>query len=99
MKPAAYDESVIYATRALFEGIASESQQKRFMEWLLFNACHIGQVSFDAANDRVSVFREGERHVGLQVARMREETALRPIKKARERAEVARQPKVFLVED
>ena len=83
MKPAAYDESVIYATRALFEGIASESQQKRFMEWLLFNACHIGQVSFDAANDRVSVFREGERHVGLQVARMREPEALTLVKRSK----------------
>jgi hypothetical protein len=75
MKPAAYDKDVLYAVRALFEGKASEGQQKRFMQWLMFNACHIGMSSF-AASDRDMVFSEGERWIGLQIARMREPEAL-----------------------
>lgn len=74
-KLTAYDKDVLYAARALFEGKASEGQQKRFMQWLLFNACHIGLSSF-AANDRDMVFSEGERWIGLQIARMREPEAL-----------------------
>ncbi|MBO0125215.1 hypothetical protein [Agrobacterium sp. OT33] len=74
-KPAAYDKEVIYAFRALFDGKASDGQQKRAMEWLLFNACHIGQLSF-MSNERDSAFSEGERHIGLQIARMREPEAL-----------------------
>jgi hypothetical protein len=75
MKPAAYDKEVLYAFRALFEGVASEGQQKRAMEWLLFNACHIGISSF-AETDRETAFREGERHIGLQIARLRDPEAL-----------------------
>lgn len=78
-KPAAYDESVLYAFRALFEGKANESQQKRAMEWLIFNACHIGQISF-VPSQRMSDFLEGQRSVGVQIARMREPEALALIK-------------------
>lgn len=74
-KLTAYDKDVLYAARALFDGKASEGQQKRFMEWLLLNACHIGMSSF-AASDRDMVFSEGERWVGLQIARLREPEAL-----------------------
>ncbi|TCL70644.1 hypothetical protein [Rhizobium sp. BK251] len=77
-KPAAYDKEVLYAFRALFDGKASDGQQKRAMEWLLFNACHIGTLSY-AANERDSAFNEGERHIGLQIARMREPEALKLI--------------------
>lgn len=85
VKPAAYDKEVLYAFRALFDGKANEGQQKRALEWLLFNACHIGFPSF-AATDRETLFREGERHIGLQIARMREPEALQMIE-GRSRAE------------
>ena len=77
-KPAAYDKEVLYAFRALFEGKANDGQQKRAIEWLLLNACHIGQPSF-AATERETVFAEGERHIGLQIARMRDPEALKLI--------------------
>jgi hypothetical protein len=84
-KPAIYDKEVLYAFRALFEGKANDGQQKRALEWLLFNACHVGVLSF-AATERESAFNEGERHIGLQIARMREPEALKLIE-GRSRAE------------
>lgn len=78
IKPAAYDREVLYAFRALFEGVANDGQQKRAMEWLLLNACHLGVTSF-AATERETSFMEGERHVGLQIARMRDPEALKLI--------------------
>ena len=74
-KPAAYDRQVLYAFRALFDGKANEGQQKRAMKWLLFNACHIGDSSMHEI-DRVTAFREGQRSVGVQIARLREPEAL-----------------------
>lgn len=88
-KPAAYDKEVIYAFRALFDGKANAGQQKRALEWLLFNACHVGVLSF-AASERESAFNEGERHIGLQIARMRDPEALKLIE-GRSRAEKAAQ--------
>lgn len=75
---APYDKEVLYAFRALFDGKANDGQQKRALEWLLFNACHVGVLSF-AATERESAFNEGERHIGLQIARMREPEALKLI--------------------
>lgn len=84
-KPAAYDKEVLYAFRALFDGKANDGQQKRAMQWLLFNACHVGMLSFNGDRD-ATFFNEGERHVGLQIARMREPEALKLIE-GRSRAE------------
>lgn len=75
VKPAAYDQEVLYAFRALFEGKANDGQQKRAMEWLLLNACHIGMTSF-AETDRETAFLEGQRSIGVQLARLREPEAL-----------------------
>lgn len=73
--PAAYDKEVLYAFRALFDGKANEGQQKRALSWLLHNACHIGLSSY-GASDRDTNYLEGQRSIGLQVARMREPEAL-----------------------
>lgn len=75
VKPAAYDKEVLYAFRALFEGKANEGQQKRAVQWLLMNACHIGQVSF-ADTERETAFLEGQRSIGVQIARFTEPEAL-----------------------
>lgn len=82
LKPVPYDKEVLYSFRALFEGKANEGQQKRAMQWLLFNACHIGQVSMNA-NDRVTAFLEGQRSIGVQIARLREPEALQLIEAKR----------------
>lgn len=75
---ALYDRSVLMAVRALFVGSANEGQQTRAMEWIVLNLCHVGQLSFDA-DARLSALREGERHVGLQLARMREPEGLKQL--------------------
>lgn len=87
--PAAYDKEVLYAFRALFDGKATDGQQKRAMGWLLMNACHIGQLSYGPD----SGFLEGQRSIGVQIARLREpealaliETAARPKRKTRQEA-------------
>jgi len=86
VKPAAYDKEVLYAFRALFDGKANDGQQKRAMEWLLLNACHIGASSF-AATDRETAFLEGQRSIGVQIARLREPEALALITPKRAKAE------------
>ncbi|MEN3145695.1 hypothetical protein ABCW43_00110 [Neorhizobium sp. IRAMC:178] len=86
IKPAAYDKEVLYAFRALFDGKANDGQQKRAMEWLLLNLCHIGMASF-SETDRETAFLEGERSVGLQIARLREPEALALITPRKAKAE------------
>lgn len=78
IKPAAYDKEVLYSFRALFDGKANDGQQKRAMEWLLLNLCHIGVSSY-AETDRDTAFMEGQRSVGLQIAKLREPEALKLI--------------------
>lgn len=82
LKPVAYDEAVLYAARALFDGVANEGQQKHFMEWLLFNACHIGQPDMHE-NDRIHAFLSGQRSVGVQIAKLRLPEALKMIERKR----------------
>lgn len=79
MPVAPYDRSVLVAIRALFDGTANEGQQKRAMEWIILNLCHVGQISFSADNDRLSAFRDGERHIGIQLARIREPEGLKQL--------------------
>lgn len=76
--PAAYDKEVLYAARAFFDGVANESQQKRLAAWMLLNLCHIGQVSYGEH----MAFLEGQRSIGVQLARLREPEALALIEKA-----------------
>lgn len=79
MRPTVYDREILMATRAVWAGTANEGQQKRFMEWLVLNACHVGSLSFDEASDRLSNVREGERHIGIQLVRMREADGLKQL--------------------
>lgn len=86
IKPEAYDREVLYAFRALFDGKANDGQQKRAMEWLMMNLCHIGMSSF-SETDRETAFLEGQRSVGLQIARLREPEALALITPRKAKAE------------
>lgn len=79
MKLTAYDREILMACRAVWSGTANEGQQKRFMEWLVLNACHVGSLSFDETSDRVTAFRDGERHIGIQLVRMREQEGLKQL--------------------
>lgn len=79
MKPAPYDREILMAIRALWAGNANEGQQRMAINWIVMNACHIGALGFDEGNERLSAFREGERHIGLQLARIREPEGLKQL--------------------
>lgn len=81
-KPAAYDKDILNAARALFDGKANEGQQKRFLEWLLFNACHIGKSSMQD-NPVDMAWLEGQRSIALQINWLRDPGALALIEQAR----------------
>lgn len=77
--PAAYDEEILMSVRALLDGKANEGQQKTAMNWIIFNVCHIGLLSF-SETDRETAFLDGQRSVGLQIVKLREPEALKRLK-------------------
>jgi hypothetical protein len=70
--PAVRDEYDVMAVKAMAAGNASESQQKRVLDWIMFNACGLRDLSFRPGvdGDRATAFAEGKRHVGLQLAKL-----------------------------
>lgn len=90
--PAAYDEEILYAFRALFEGKANDGQQRRAVEWLVYNACHVGLLSF-SADDRETAFMEGQRSIALQILKLREPEALDRIKRLGKKVQEAKDDK------
>ncbi len=79
MKPherAPYGEAIVYAARAMKDGIANEGQQKAFLEWLLFGACQISALEYTPDGERASAVMSGRRLVGIQIARLFEPEAL-----------------------
>lgn len=67
--PTRYDRSTLFAVRALFDGVANEGQQKMVVRWLVDKCCHAGEPSY-RADQTETAFREGERHVGVQLVTM-----------------------------
>lgn len=62
-------KSVVAALKALSEGKANEGQQKTALDWLLFEASGIRNVSYeDGEKPLATAFREGRRFVGLMIA-------------------------------
>lgn len=68
--PAAYDEFVVGSVRALFAGTADERQQKRAIDWILFDLCGVRDLSFRPDSQRDTDFAEGKRFVGLQLVKV-----------------------------
>jgi hypothetical protein len=64
--PAQLDKLTIYAIRAMNEGQASSAQQKRFIEWLLWEACRVHDVSYRPNDPYATAFAEGRRFPGIQ---------------------------------
>lgn len=69
-----YDDDVVYAVRAVWNGTANDGQQKLCADWIEF-VCGTGRfqdVSYrpGATGDRDSAFAEGKRFVGLQLLKM-----------------------------
>ena len=68
--PVDADDDDIRACRALFAGVASESQQRRMVDWIVNGACAYYDLSFRPGGDdgrRASDFMEGRRFVGAQL--------------------------------
>ena len=70
--PVPYNDFVIRALKALADGTASESQQKRLLDWWINAACGTYDMSFRPGEDgdRETVFAEGRRFVGLQTVKL-----------------------------
>lgn len=57
------------AVKALAAGTANEGQQKRAVEWILFDLCRLRDPSFeDGEKPLKSAHNEGRRFVGLMIA-------------------------------
>jgi hypothetical protein len=60
---------VVYAYRALVEGVANAGQQKLFVEYLKYITDQ-DVLSYRPGSDRDSAFAEGKRFVGLELAKL-----------------------------
>jgi hypothetical protein len=74
-EPADYDETVVYAIRALRSGEALPHQQMIVWNWLMYVSGAgdgFDDLSFrpGADGDRATTFAEGKRFVGLQAKKM-----------------------------
>lgn len=69
--PAAYDELITGAIKALAAGNASEPQQKRALSWIINEVCGTYDLSYrpGADGDRDTAFAEGARFVGMQIVK------------------------------
>ena len=66
--PAPWDKETAYAVRALYEGKANESQQRRVAAFIE-RAAGVYDLEF-RPDERMSSFASGKRFVGLQVRKL-----------------------------
>lgn len=57
----------VYAMKALAAGSASESQQKRALNWILNQCCGVPDNTYYPESERDTVFASGKRFVGLEI--------------------------------
>lgn len=62
-------ELEVAAMKALAAGVANAGQQKTALRFIL-NTSGVRDMSVDLENDRVTVFNEGRRFVGWQIAKL-----------------------------
>ena len=60
----------IGAAKAILAGEATPEQQKRFMQWLVNNACGYNEVAWEPDSDRTTSFEAGRRFVAVQVIKL-----------------------------
>lgn len=61
-------KAIVAALKALSEGVANDGQQKSALEWILFEACGIRNVSYQPGDTAATAFAEGRRFAGLIIA-------------------------------
>lgn len=71
-----YIEAEVQALRAVWEGRASERQQRMAMEWLI-TAFGTHDTSFRPGDQYLSAFAEGRRHAGTTIVYMLKEAPTR----------------------
>lgn len=74
--PAPYEDEDIRAIRALAAGNASDTQQKRALDWIINSAAGYYDLSFRPGPDgaRATDFAEGKRFVGSQIVKLTKAT-------------------------
>ncbi len=67
-QPTPYDDTVMANIKAL----AADPQYKTAFDWIMFDLCRLGDLSFRTGPDgaRMTDFAEGKRYVALQIAKM-----------------------------
>lgn len=71
--PADYDYPLVMAMRALQDGVATDSQQKLALDWIIRKASNLYDMSYRLPEDGGSSgtdFHEGRRFVGSQIVKM-----------------------------
>lgn len=65
--PSPCDTHDVYALKALAEGSANESQQKRALNWILNVCAGVRDNTYYPDSDRDTIFASGKRFVGLEI--------------------------------
>ena len=60
----------IGAAKAMLAGEATPEQQKRFMAWLVNNACGYNEAAWEPDNSHATSFEAGRRYVGIQIIKL-----------------------------
>ena len=60
----------IGAAKAMLAGEATPDQQKRFVAWLVNNACGYNEVAWEPDNSHATSFEAGRRFVAVQVIKL-----------------------------
>jgi hypothetical protein len=67
--PAAYDETITGAIKALNAGNANEGQQQRALRWIIEVVAGTYDMAYRPDSDRDTAFAEGKRFVGNQIVK------------------------------
>jgi hypothetical protein len=65
-----WNKQTVIAFQALQAGVANDGQQKSCLDWILYEAARIRDMTFDPNSTRLSDFAEGRRFVGLQLGKL-----------------------------
>lgn len=67
---APYKIADIVAIQALFNGTASEDEQRRAYRWIVESAAGVRNVSYVKGDPHDTAFNEGRRFVGLEISKL-----------------------------
>lgn len=91
LEPAAYDEKVLYAVRAFWDGKANDGQQIIVRDWILMHACGLGDnpLRLGADGSRLTDIHLGRQFVARQLVDLTKPAALEALKRRTTRARKA----------